>query len=130
MRPSGAPRLDDRLHGIVHEIEHHLLQLDAVAEDGRQRVVELEFDARPVGGGFGPREHQGIVEHGLDVERAEMRPPAAQELAHAAHDAAGVVDLGDEVRQIGVGARAGRRRASAGSAGRSAPAPGPPSSAG
>ena len=41
---------------------------------------------------------------GRDLQGAEMRPSAAQEVAHAPHDAGGVVDLGHQVGEIAVGA--------------------------
>ena len=85
---------------------------------GGKRIGDVELDGDPVGRGVRPGENQRVVQHRLDVERAEMRLAAAQEFAHATHDAAGVVDLRDEARQIGVGALPYRPSASAGSAGR------------
>ena len=58
----GAARLDDGLDGIVHEVEDHLLELDAVAEDRRQRIGDVELDGDPLGCGVRPGEHQRILQ--------------------------------------------------------------------
>ena len=65
MRPSGAPRFGDGLHGIVHEVEDHLLELDAVAEDRRQRIGELKLDGDLLGSGVRVGEHQGVLQTSL-----------------------------------------------------------------
>ena len=71
---------------------------------GGQRIGEVELDGDPLGSGVRLGEHQGVLHDLPDVERAEVRLAAAQELAHATHDAAGMVDLRDKGRQIAVGA--------------------------
>ncbi len=71
----------------------------------RQLRRHVEHDLDRFGSGFRPHQDQGIVQHAEGVDRAHMRMAAAQEVAHAPHDAGGVIDLRDQVGKIAVGAR-------------------------
>ena len=114
---------------VADEVEHDLLQLDAVAENGGQILVEFEVD----GGSRWPRlrgrKDQRVLEHRADVEGADMRLAAPQEVTHAPHDAAGMVDLRDQAGQIAVGAAGVGIGLRARAAAPNAPRRGPPSSA-
>ena len=100
MRRSAAARFGDGLHGIVHEIETTCCSWMRSPKIGGQRIGDVELDGDPVGRGVRLGEHQRIIQHRHDVERAEVRLAAAQEFAHAPHDAAGVVDLGDKAVRL------------------------------
>ena len=131
LNPSrGLTRSADRLDRIAHEIEHHLLQLDAVAMHRRQIVGRIQLDGDGMRRGVRAYQHQRLVEHAAHVEGADVRTPAPQEIAHVADHAAGMIDVRDQGRQVVGGPREVGRRASPEYAARIGRAPGRPSWAG
>ena len=88
-----SARHRDRIDGVVHEIEHDLLQLNPIPVQVRQVGGRVEIDADMPGGCLRMGQSHCLLEHVPRVDRADMRMPATNEIPHAPHDVAGVVDV-------------------------------------
>src|ERR1700730_15135425 len=86
-------RRSDGIDGVVHKIEHDLLQLNPITTQIRQVGGRVGIDANMPGRWLrmGPR--QWLLEHVQRRDRADMRMPATNEIPHAPYDVTGVVDV-------------------------------------
>ena len=87
------PRGGDGIDGVMHEIEHDLLQLNPITMQIRQVGRRVEIDSNTPGRCLRICQSHRLLEHVPRVDRADMRMPATNEIPHAPHDGAGVVDV-------------------------------------
>ena len=57
------------VQGVQDEVEHHLLQMNAVAVDRRERRVELEHGARPAKQEVAVHQSEDVADQIVQVER-------------------------------------------------------------
>ena len=100
---AGAAGGGDGLDGVVDQVDQDLLELHMVAVQRWKPRTGRHLDGDLAGGGVGLHERHRLTDDRMDVDRARLRCAAAQEIAHMPQDVAGVVDLGDHARQVGVG---------------------------
>jgi hypothetical protein len=81
------------IDGVVHKIEHDLLQLNPITLQIWQVGGRVEIDANMPRGCLRLGQSHCLFEHVPRVDRADMRMPAAIEIPHAPQDVAGVVDM-------------------------------------
>ena len=92
-QPVGRVVVAQRLHGIPHEVEHHLLDLNAVGGHGRQGFGQalLEGDIAPVN--VVSRQIQHVVEDGIQIDHLAFRLAFVHKASQPANDLPGPAGL-------------------------------------
>src|SRR5262249_56038173 len=87
----------DRLDCISNKIEHHLLQLRAIAVNGRQIIGSIKLNPHLVRRGLRSYQKQRLLQHVSYVDGADMSAAAAEKIAHTTHHPTGVINLPNPV---------------------------------
>ncbi len=95
----------DRLDCVSNQIEHDLLQLNTVAVDGWKIIGCVQLDMNMFRGRLRTYQRQRFFQHASRVDGADMRAAATEKITHVAHHAGGVIDMGNQGRQIAVSPR-------------------------
>ena len=105
----------DRVEAVQQQVEQHLLDLDAVAHELRQRRPgRRRATAMPFVGRLAADETQDLVDHFAQVELGSLHLAAAQEAAQLLDQVADAPVVGDDVRHrraqlVEVGRRRGEQ---------------------
>ena len=95
--------LEHRVDAVADQVHHHLLHLDAVGDDVRQPLGELEAGVDPAVGGADDGEPCGFANHLVHHDRLALVGPARDEGAEAADHVAGAMGLRDGLLDVGRG---------------------------
>src|SRR5262245_5509700 len=98
----GGARRAHRLAAVHHQVEHHLLQFDAVAVHRRQAGFEVALDLDRAGDQIAAHDVEHFADQRVDLERAELRLAALEQRAQAVdHVACALIGDDDVVQDLG-----------------------------
>ena len=111
--PQSLGTFNDGLHCIQrveHQIQHQLLQLHAIAENGGHPGFQDDFDVNAPSGGVGLEETEHVADDVADVERHSLGGSTLEQRPDAPHDLASVLPiLDDSLRSFECLVEVGRR---------------------
>ena len=91
--PMRLARRGDRIHGVMDEIEHDLLQLHLITMNSGKSAGASRSMRTCFADASASAKVSASWSMSTRVDRAHMRMPATNEIPHAPHDVAGVVDV-------------------------------------
>ena len=95
---AGARKLD-RLHGVAQEVQDHLLEMDLVDDDHRQRAGRLQLDADVAQLAVRLHHVDAFPDRARDVDLLRLELVPLHHAAHARHHVAGPRRLADDLVQ-------------------------------
>jgi hypothetical protein len=81
---------------VEHQIQHELLQLHAIAEDGGHVGFQGDGDGNAPPGGIGLEQTEHVVDDVADIERESRGGSPLEQRSNAPHDLAGVLAILDD----------------------------------
>ena len=87
----------DGVHAVGDQVEQHLLQMNAIAQDRRQIARNLQGQANVARRGVGTHQGDDVLEQLVHVQRHDLDLVAPQHRAHAVDDGARALVVGADV---------------------------------
>jgi hypothetical protein len=88
----------------VEQVAQHLLQLDAVADDGRQIFVQRRLERDPAVPQPHPRHRDDVMDNGIDAERSFFHRVTSKQLSvphhHIVRQLRGIRDVDENLAQL------------------------------
>ena len=104
-RSSDGESVGHRLHRVVQEIEHHLLQLHAIAEDDDRIAIEVERHRHLLDDGFAAEQVSDVTNRRCQIDwtisSSPLRRRSRKPLDHVARAAVVVDDVGKDRVDLG-----------------------------